>query len=142
MLRTRMAQAIVTQIGPRARIVRTEALLAVRYGVALYHGARRHVGVRFVVVGVIARAITVVITIVVVARAEAVRHNRTAEPATMIAPVGKVAAPVPVVATGPVARSAVGGEISAADSTVAGPVAPTAPVEAHATAAPASADVH
>src|SRR6185369_11736992 len=133
MLRTWMAQAIVTQISPRARIVGTEALLAVRYGVALYCGARRHVGVRFVVVGVI--------TIVIVARAEAERDDRTAEPASMIAPVGKVASPVPVVATGPVARPVVGGKVPAANRAVAGPVAAGTPVEVHA-AATASAAVH
>src|SRR5690349_12693302 len=100
MLRTRMAQAIITQIGPRARIVRTESLLAIRYRVTLYdRGARSYVGVRFVV-GVVAIVIT--ITVVIVTWAEAKRDRRTAEPASAAAPIGKVTATTPVVA-GPIA---------------------------------------
>src|ERR1700704_3195852 len=95
MLRTRMAQAIVTQIGPRARIVGTEAL---RAGAAV-RDPGRYIGIS--VVAVVAIVITVVIAIVVVARAEAEREGGTAEPA-VTAEVGKVATSAPV-AAGPVA---------------------------------------
>jgi hypothetical protein len=64
-----MAKAVVTQIGPCARIVGTEALLA---GVTICdHAAGSYVSISAVVVGVVAIVITVVITIVIVAWPEA-----------------------------------------------------------------------
>ncbi len=61
-----MAKAIVTQVGPRARIVGAEALLA---GVAICdRAARGYVSISVVVVGIVAIVITVVIAIVVVTR--------------------------------------------------------------------------
>src|SRR5258706_6674067 len=107
LLRTRMAQAIVTQIGPRARIVGTEALLAGPHRVAIRDpGAGRYVGVSVVIVGVVAIVITVVIAIVVVARAEAEGEGWAAEP-SVTAEVAKVTTSAPIVA-GPVA--VVGGQ--------------------------------
>src|SRR5215510_6312806 len=135
-----MAQAIVAQIGSRARIVRAEALLAVRHVITSDRGARGDIRVCVVIVGV------VVITVVIVARAEAERDGWTAEPASVVAPVGKVTATAPV-AAGPIAvvggkaLAAVGGKVSAADRTAARPVAAAAPADAHVSAA-ASAETH
>src|SRR2546430_17587446 len=85
-----MAQAIVTQIGPRARIVGTVALLTGRRRVATLG----YVGISVVIVRVVAIVITVVIAIVVVARADAEREGRTAEPA-VTAGLGKISPPHP-----------------------------------------------
>src|SRR3954447_18959883 len=154
MLRTGMAEAIVTQIGPRARIVGTEAL---RAG-SVVHGTGRYVCISVVVVRVVATVITIIITIVIVGRAKAERDGGTAESPGATGG-GKNAASVPIVA-GPVARAVIGGgkalaavgakvpatdrAVAAADRAVAGPVAATAhaagaAAHAHAAAAPAHA---